>query len=239
MAVIKRAISPADLESNHGGLIGDDAAYILPMAVFLALTCAGGHWPVFYVASYVSKTILTALLLTLFRKHYTKIHWDYWQLGILLGILGVIQWVGMEKALLHLWPNYPRVTVEAFNPTATFSSPAALAAFIAVRWAGASLVVPVMEELFWRDFVWRSTAAPSDFKLARLGEWDRGLPLAIVAILFCSVHLNEWMTALVWGLMTGGLLLYTRSLGACIIMHVVTNFLLGAYVLWSHDWKFW
>jgi len=39
--------------------------------------------------------------------------------------------------------------------------------------------------------------------------------------------------------MVGGLLVFTRSLGACILMHGVTNFLLGAYVLWTHDWKFW
>jgi hypothetical protein len=34
-------------------------------------------------------------------------------------------------------------------------------------------------------------------------------------------------------------LLKTRSLGPCIIAHGVTNFLLGAYVLWRHDWYFW
>ena len=29
------------------------------------------------------------------------------------------------------------------------------------------------------------------------------------------------------------------KLGACIIAHAVTNFLLGAYVLWTRDWYFW
>ena len=88
------------------------------------------------------------------------------------------------------------------------------------------------------DFLWRTIAAPADFKLARIGEWDRGLPIVVVSLLFCTVHF-EWLTAIVWGFMIGGLLLYTRSLGACIIMHGVTNFLRGAYVLWTHDWKFW
>ena len=219
--------------------ITDDVAYLLPMALFLAFTWAGGQWPGFYAASYVIKTLLTAGLLILFRRHYTKMSWNYWPLGIVLGVVGVIQWVGMEKAMLHLWPNYPRASGEVFDPTTKFASSTAFAMFVGIRWAGASLVVPFMEELFWRDFVWRSVAAPTDFKLARIGEWDRGLPLIVVTLLFCSVHLNQWMTALVWGLMTGGLLLYTRSLGACILMHGVTNFLLGGYVLWLHDWKFW
>jgi hypothetical protein len=208
------------------------------MAAFLVFTWAGSHWPGFYVASYVIKTFITAALLILFRRHYTKIRWDYWWLGIILGIVGVFQWVAMERGVLHIWPGYPRLSGNVFDPTKEFSSPMAMGWFVAVRWAGASLVVPVMEELFWRDFLWRSIAAPADFKLAKLGEWSRGIPILIVTLAFASVHI-EWMTAIVWGLMVGGLLMYTRSLGACIIMHGVTNFLLGGYVLFTHDWKFW
>jgi CAAX prenyl protease-like protein len=98
--------------------------------------------------------------------------------------------------------------------------------------------VPFMEEFFWRDFLWRTIAAPADFRIAKIGEWDRGIPLLVVSLAFCIVH-PQWLTAIVWGLMIGGLLIYTRSLGACIVMHAVTNFLLGAYVLYTGDWIFW
>ena len=219
-------------------LISEDLAYLLPMGVFLLFTWAGGHWPSFYVASYIAKTILAGLLIVLLWRSYTKIKWDYWWLGILMGIIGVVQWVGMEKGLQHVWPAYPRVSAEEFDPTKYFASASARWAFIAVRWAGAALVVPVMEELFWRDYLWRTVAAAADFKAASLGEWDRGIPLIVVSLLFCTVHV-EWMTAIVWGLLIGGVLVLTRSLGACILMHAVTNFLLGAYVLWSGEWKFW
>jgi hypothetical protein len=219
--------------------VNDDVAYFLPMLVFLAFTWAGGHWETFFVTSYVFKTVLTAILLILFWKHYTKITWSFWWLGIILGIVGVFQWVGMERLLLHYWPNYPRLSGTVFDPTHAFTSPAQMWAFIAVRWAGAALVVPVMEELFWRDYLWRTVVAPADFKLAKRGQWESGVPLMIVTLAFCSVHLGEWMTAITWGLMVGLLLVFTRSLGACIIMHGVTNFLLGAYVLFTHDWKFW
>jgi len=219
-------------------LVRDDIAYILPMAVFLALTWVGGLGPRIYIASYVAKTIVVAILLFLLWRHYTKIRWTYWWLGIVMGIVGVVQWVGMENGLLRLFPNYPRVTVEPFNPTHAFSSTCQMWSFIAIRWAAASLVVPVMEELFWRDFLWRSVAAPGDFRLAEVGEWDGGKPLLFVSLLFCTVHV-QWLTAIVWALMAGMLLTITRSLGACIIMHGVTNFLLGLYVLWRKDWYFW
>ena len=60
----------------------------------------------------------------------------------------------------------------------------------------------------------------------------------IVTLAFSSVHI-QWMTAIVWGAMIALLLVKTRSLGACIIAHGVTNLLLGIYVLCTHDWAFW
>jgi CAAX prenyl protease-like protein len=232
-------IDPVKQTVIRGPRVSDDLAYLLPMGAFLAFTWAGGYWPSFFVASYVAKTFVAALLLAVLWRHYTKIRWSYWWLGIVMGVVGVVQWVCMERGLLHVWPNYHIAkNGPPFDPTRAFHSPAAMWSFIAVRWAGASLVVPVMEELFWRDYLWRTIAAPADFKLAQMGEWDRGIPLIVVSLFFCTVHF-EWLTAIVWGLMVGGLLVFTRSLGACIIMHGVTNFLLGAYVLWTHDWKFW
>jgi CAAX prenyl protease-like protein len=94
-----------------------------------------------------------------------------------------------------------------------------------------------MEEYFWRDFLWRTIAAPNDFKMIRVGEWDLKA-FIIVTLAFSSVHI-QWITAIVWGTMIALLLVRTRSLGPCIIAHGVTNFLLGIYVLVWHDWQFW
>jgi uncharacterized protein len=207
------------------------------MGAFLLLTWVGGHWPSLYPLSYVAKTIVAAGLVFLFWNHYTKIRWNFWWLGIIVGILGVVQWVGMEQLILHYWPNYPRPSVEVYDPTDHFGSGEAMWAFILIRWAGAALVVPFMEELFWRDYLWRTIAAPNDFKLANVGEWD-WRAVVFVSLLFATVHV-QWMTAIGWGLMIAGLLIYTRSLGACIIAHGVTNFLLGGYVLLSKNWYFW
>jgi hypothetical protein len=217
--------------------ISADVAYFLPMAVFLALTQVGVSWPALYTASYIAKTILTAALLILMRRHYTRIRWEYAWLGVLVGIIGVVQWVGMEKILLNFFPHYPRLGGEIYNPMRQIAAPAFRWTFVAIRLAGAVLVVPFMEELFWRDFLWRSMLAPNDFKLARIGEWDWKAFL-FVTLLFASVHI-QWMTAIVWGVMIAILLVRTRSLGACIIAHGVTNLLLGLYVLYTGDWYFW
>jgi CAAX prenyl protease-like protein len=230
----------ADSRASRGR---DELAYILPMGAFLALTWVGTQWPDFYAACYVLKTIAAGVLLIALWRHYTPIRWTHWRLGLVMGVIGVVQWVGMEKGLLWLAPNYPKLSATPFDPVAWFSSPALMWCWIAARWFGPVLVVPFMEELFWRDFLWRTIQAPNDFKLAAVGERD-WMAAGIVTLAFSSVHI-QWITAIVWGLMIAWLLIKTRSLGACIIMHATTNFLLGGFVLFSHfvlgrnEWYFW
>src|SRR5262249_19573901 len=129
-------------------------------------------------------------------------------------------------------------SADAFNPMKEFATPAILWSWIVVRIAGAALVVPAMEELFWRDFLWRTIIAPNDFNLAQVGEWD-WKAIVLLAGFFATVHGNWWLTSIVWAMLAGWLLARTRSLGACIIAHGVTNFLLALYVLYTRDWSFW
>jgi CAAX prenyl protease-like protein len=224
----------------------DDAPYILPMAVFLLLTAAGSSktlteaWSGTFAASYVVKTLAVGGLLLYFWSRYQTISWRYWWLGIILGVVGIVQWCGVEELLLKYWPDYPRIPGGAApaDPWEQFpDSPALAWGYIAIRWLGPTLVVPFMEELFWRDYLWRRLAAPNDFRLMPVGEWDWQSAIFTV-LLFTSVH-PQWITALIWGLLITWLLVYTRSLGACILMHAVTNFLLGAYTLYTHKWYYW
>ncbi len=226
--------------------VRDDTAYIAPMAVFLAFVLVGTTWPALYPYAYVARTLVVAAMLIRLRPHYTPIRWNDWPLGLVMGVVGFLQWVPMQLWLQnHVWP-WPRLNglfsppdaKDVFDPFRDIHSHLAAWAFILTRVAGATLVVPVMEELFWRDYLWRQIIAPADFKLARVGEWDLQA-FVIVSLAFCLVHGNWWPTAIVWGLMVGGLLLFTRSLGACILMHACTNLILGVWVVGSHQWSFW
>jgi pimeloyl-ACP methyl ester carboxylesterase len=109
-------------------------------------------------------------MLIAFRHAYTKIRWNHWLLGLAVGVIGIFQWVGMQLFLQKHFEFFKPDT-KAFNPDLFFSDPTMRWAFIGVRLLGAVIVVPVMEELFWRDFLWRQILAPNDFKLARVGEW--------------------------------------------------------------------
>lgn len=240
------ATTPAAAAAARLGLLGrlrrrlpDDWAYLLPMLTFLAAISLAGQSSPYYPLAYAGRAVLVAGLLVWFWPAYTRIKWDYWWLGLLLGVVGIAQWVGMQLWLQGATTFFaPPAADQLYNPFEKLQPAWVAWAFVAVRMAGAVLVVPVMEELFWRDYLWRRIVAPNDFKLAKVGEWD---PLAYLGVsaAFAVVHGNWWLTAVVWGLMVGGLLLYTRSLGACIVMHAMTNLLLAIYVLWTGDWSFW
>lgn len=227
----------------------DGWEYVLPFAVFLLFTLGGSEFKDYYPHSYVVKTLVVAGLLWWLWPRFTRIRWTHLGLGALVGVVGVVQWVGMEKLLMSqptLWWTrmIADVRAESFRPYEYFAdSPGLYWSFIAIRWLGPTLVVPVMEELFWRDYLWRSLAAPADFRMVRVGEYDRAAVFGI-PLLFAAVHV-QWLTAIAWGLLIAWLLLKTRSLGAVIVAHGVTNFLLGAWVLWAHyrlgwdEWYFW
>jgi CAAX prenyl protease-like protein len=231
--------NPLDYEPipHRPSRISDDMAYILPMGIFLFFIFAQGHLPGGVPLYYLLRTVGTAAALLLLWNRYTKIRWNALWLGAIVGIAGTFQWIGMQLWLQNHFPIF-QPAPDVFNPQEHFQSRETFYAFVALRLSGAVLVVPVMEELFWRDYLWRQLLAPNNFKLAAVGEWS---PMALLAVsgAFATVHGNWALTAVFWGLMVGLLLVYTKSLGACIVAHATTNLLLGLWVLKYHQWSFW
>ena len=209
-----------------------------PMASFLLIMAAGTTWKELYPWAYIARAAIAGFLLIAFRRYYTRISWKYWWLGIIAGVLGIVQWIGMDSLLQWAVPSLFALDHKAaFNPFEYFATSSAAWSWTAIRIASASLVVPFMEELFWRDYLWRRLDAPNDFKLSTVGVKNWTAVVAVSAA-FAFVHV-QMPTAFVWGLMVAALLIYTRSLGACIIMHGVTNLLLAGYVLWTKEWAWW
>jgi CAAX prenyl protease-like protein len=114
--------------------------------------------------------------------------------------------------------------------------------FLVIRVAGPTLVVPVMEELFYRDFLMRAFIGGSRFEDVEpgtfvRGDWKSWLSVVGTAAVFTASHIQR-PSAFLWGLMMGTLMVRTKSLGACIVAHAVTNLVLYLWVIWSGDWQF-
>nr|WP_267874515.1 CAAX prenyl protease-related protein [Duganella fentianensis] len=104
------------------------------------------------------------------------------------------------------------------------------------RLAGATLVVPVMEELFWRSFLMR-WLVHQDFEQVApqqvgWGSW------AVSSLLFGIEH-NLWLAGLVAGLIYGFLYRRSGNIWAAIVAHGVTNGLLGIWIISTANWSYW
>src|SRR5436189_231933 len=99
--------------------VSDFWAYIIPMAIFLGITQIGVWLKVGLPILFLTKYVLVAIALYLLWNNYTKIRWNHWWLGVLVGIVGIFQWVGMQLFLQSHFEFF-KPSPDAFNPLEYF-----------------------------------------------------------------------------------------------------------------------
>ncbi|HMS84471.1 MAG TPA: CAAX prenyl protease-related protein [Nitrospira sp.] len=184
---------------------------------------------------YPFKTLVVVIALVWFWRQYDELRWPprlsirALMLTTTVGVLVYVAWVRMD------WPWAMQGSSSAgYNPfTADGSSGYLLAAF---RLCGATLVVPIMEELFWRSFVMRYLIS-SRFDRVPLGAITP-FSFAAMVVLFGIEH-DLWLAGMMAGVAYGLLLVRTKNLWACIGAHAITNLALGIHVLVTKEWGWW
>ena len=108
--------------------------------------------------------------------------------------------------------------------------------FVGFRLLGLAVVVPVMEELFWRSFLLRwldrhdfLTCDPRKVSLRAV---------ILCALLFASEH-NLWLAGLLAGLVYSLVYMRGGNLWLPIISHATTNAVLGWWIVTNKQWQFW
>jgi CAAX prenyl protease-like protein len=139
-----------------------------------------------------------------------------------------------------LWVNLDARWMQLGEPTARFvpldAGGAPMWPLIAVRTAGAALVVPVMEELFWRSFLmrWIEATPFEGVDPRRVGA------KAVWLSTFCFMLAHpQWLAAIVAGLAYAWLYRSGGRLWSAVLAHAVTNAALAAWVVASGQWQFW
>jgi CAAX prenyl protease-like protein len=149
-------------------------------------------------------------------------------LAVGVGVLVYLAWVRMD------WSWATQGQPAGYNP---FQAGARAGAVLAgVRIFGAAVVVPVMEELFWRSFLIRYLVS-SPFVSVRLGTCTP-LSFGATVVLFGLEH-HLWLAGMTAGVAYNLLLYKTRHLWPCILAHAVTNLILGVHVLVTGEWHWW
>lgn len=129
----------------------------------------------------------------------------------------------------RLPPSHPSL---AYAPTA-YGWLATLA-----RLAGSAFVIAIIEEQFFRGFLYRWLQGDEALDTRRSPTAYDARAFWVVAVLFAIGH-DRWLLGLVAGVAYGWLALRRGGLAAAATAHVTTNLALGIYVVMTGRYGFW
>ncbi|MFL6530509.1 MAG: CAAX prenyl protease-related protein [Chthoniobacterales bacterium] len=217
-------------------------AYAAPMVVFIGcfglislikLTHGQSLWlrsPEFWV--YPLQTVACAVLLIIFWRRYEFHPVRQLWLVLLVGSVSLAIWIAPQA----FFGAAPRT--DGFNPDLIASNPAAYWATVLLRFFRLVVVVPLIEEIFWRGFLLRYLI-DEKFERVPFGTFS-WLSFAVVTLAFTFSHSSaDWIVAAVVGSLFNLVAYRTKSLTSCVLVHAITNLLLGLWIMQTKQWGFW
>ena len=136
-----------------------------PFLIFVALTVAQGKFgPASAYWFYSAKTFVGLWLIYEMRPLVAEMRWAFSWEAVVAGVAVFALWVGINgdwATQSSLWvrlglSHAPAAPPPVWNPNAAFGAGSGLAwLFIVTRILGSTFVVPPLEEVFYRSFVYR------------------------------------------------------------------------------------
>jgi len=212
-------------------------AHVLPMFVFLGLLALSQllsgsvalRHAEFWI--YPAQTILCGALLLWFRRCYEFHGLKNVAFVLLIGFGVFVIWVAPQQFF-----NFPPRNL-GFDPS-VLSNNSAYWLSVTFRFFRLVVVVPVMEEIFWRAFMLRFLI-DEHFEQVPFGKFS-WLSFAIVTVAFTFSHSRlDWLAAFICGVLYNVVAYRSRSLASCILAHATSNLLLGLWIMQTRQWGFW
>lgn len=214
---------------------------VWPFVVFMLLlqlrgwAPADGSWGVDPRWIYGLSVGVVGALLLYWRREYGELSaqlrpsWSEVRLAIAVGLAVFVLWIQLDAPWMQL-------AAPAASYTPLDAQGAVIWPLVVVRWIGAALLVPVMEELFWRSFLMRWFQHETFEGVAPQQVGVRAVVLS--TFVFMLAH-TLWLAAIVAGLAYAWLYRRTGRLWVAVIAHAVTNGALGLWVVATGNWAFW
>lgn len=213
-------------------------AYVGPFGVFMGLLAIMPRLHLDPRANLTVWLVVCTLAIVLWSRRVLEFRPSQWLLSTLLGVGVFLVWIGPD-VLVAGWRGHWLFQNSITGELKTSLPPNALSdtAALTLRILRASLVVPIIEELFWRGWLMRWLIEP-DFETVPLGAYSRTAFWG-VALLFALEHGPYWDVGLLAGIVYNWWMLRTKRLSDLILAHAVTNACLCAYILWTGRWEYW
>ncbi len=206
------------------------------------------RWPEQWV--YPLQTLICLGYLLRHWRYY-EFHWNFrWALvGAIFGVSGIACWL-LPTTLYDRWELEGETTdwmkwlgiqerKVGFDP-GVFTNPAAYGFSLVMRFLRATVVVALIEEIFWRGFLMRFLAnRDGDYWKVPFGKHN-WLSYVVCTLAFTIAHAPiDYAGALVYGTLTYLLCVWSKNLGACVVMHATANFLMGCYIMAYGKYGLW
>lgn len=210
------------------------AVFLAALALVAGLKAIGGA---FWLSSpeywlYPLQTLVCAALLFWFWRDYNLRPLANLPLTVAIGIVVFLLWIAPQQFL-----GFESRT-SGFNPEVFAAQPAAYWATVLLRFLRLVIIVPLVEEIFWRGFLLRYFINEK-FTAVPFGTFS-WLSFAVVTIAFMFVHATaDWPAAAITGALYNFVAYRTKSLTSCVIAHAITNLLLGIWIMFTQQWGFW
>ena len=187
---------------------------------------------------YLARVLLLVAVIWFFSRDVPDLRVSRPFASILLGAAVFVLWIAPDVLFPHYRSSW--LFQNAITGTLHSSLDQSLRSdtfVLSMRILRAAVLVPIIEELFWRAWLMR-WFINSRFYEVPLGTYTLG-SMWVTALLFASEHGPYWDVGLATGLIYNWWMIRTKRLGDCIVMHGVTNACLSAYVLLSGKWEYW
>jgi CAAX prenyl protease-like protein len=213
-------------------------AYIAPFAVFVALLSLNRVLPLPDLVIQILQIAIPSAVILLFSRNVVDFRLRNIWASIAIGIAVFAIWIApdlMFPGYRHSW-LFQNALLGTMQKSLSESARASTT-ILALRTVRAALLVPIVEELFWRAWLMRWLISPN-FEKVPMGAYQAA-SFWLCAVLFASEHGAYWDVGLAAGVIYNWWMVRTRSLGDLILTHAVTNACLSAYVIAAGKWEYW
>ncbi len=231
------------------GSSSSEKAFFGPLAVFLGVMAFaqllsglfdGRAFWVFSKSQYwmhPAQVLICGALLFHWWRHYEWRPPTHVLFTVFIGLLALALWVSPLAYVVESFHPASKRT-PGFDPAFFGASGWPYFLNIGVRFVRMVIIVPLVEEIFWRGFLLR-WFIDSDFLKVPFGtfQWKS---FSIVTLFFMLEHTPpDWPAALLTGVLFNFVAIRTRSLSSCVLVHAITNLGLGLYILQTGKTGFW
>jgi CAAX prenyl protease-like protein len=231
--------SPSDAAEMSAGADSSapTIAWIGPFVVFLAWLLLDRYVPLANPAKEILRDAIILASIVGFSRRLIPTSAPHWLSSITIGVAVCALWVAPD-VLIPGWRSHSIFqNAVTGHVTVSIEPPELTPLMLILRTTRAVLLVPVLEELFWRGWLPRFLQH-ADFRRVPLGQYT-SFAFWTTAALFAAEHGPFWEVGLVTGVVYNWWMRRTRSLGDLVLCHATTNLALSLFVIVTKRWGFW